>query len=108
MKENKCVIRSNETIKLFLIKRMEEEKINYKDIIIEARKNRLKISKSSFSRWMSADGYKSGSLTQKQILWLCKRYGINVSIKIEYQEEYDPLEAKIKAREFIETFNLKY
>lgn len=107
-KENKCIIRSNKDIKDFMVIRMAELNINVIDVVKEAKSYRLKISQSSFSRWMNATKSEPGVLTQRQILWLCKRYGIDITLTIEYQKDYDPVKAAIEAEKFTQTFHKKY
>ncbi len=102
------MLRSNKDIKDYILMRMDELNLTADDIVREARTYRLKITNSSFSRWINAEKYQEGILTQKQILWLCKRYGVSVLIVISLDKDFDTVKAAGVAEKFIQTFNTKY
>jgi len=84
------IIANNKLIKQKLLIRINELKLSYKSIIEEARRHNIKgITKSSLSVYFNMDSM-HGSLTQKSVVYLCLRYGINIQITVstnEYNEE---------------------
>lgn len=105
--DSKCIIRANKDIKEYMLKRMDELSMTPLDVVKEANKSRLKITASSFSRWLNSSRSEAGILTQKQILWLCKRYGIEFSITLEYKK-FDYAKCVSAANKFLKTYNTKY
>lgn len=72
-------IANNPTIKKHLLKRWEELAMKPGKIMDDAeqREPSMHFSRSTFSRW--SKGVKGG-FSDKQILWLCTRWGIAINI----------------------------
>jgi hypothetical protein len=85
------IIANNKLIKLKLKSRIDELDLSYNSIIAEAKKHNIKgITKSSLSVYFNNIDSLHGSLTQKSVVYLCLRYGINLQITVstsEYNEE---------------------
>lgn len=105
VRQQKCFIRSNKNIKEFVFLRMGELGLSVGDIIKEGNKHRMKFSQSMFSKWINAPGHSQNSLTQKQVLWLCHRLGIEIHLKIEMKEDFSYEEARVDTQKFINRYN---
>lgn len=85
------VIANNILIKKKLKTRIKELGLTYKNIIEESiRHNIVGITKSSLNVYLKHVDSLHGSLTQKSVVYLCKRYGINIRIIVstnEYNEK---------------------
>lgn len=57
------------------------EKSN-KDIVKDARKNGVLIGESNLSRYMK-HGNVIGSISESAIIWLCKRYGVKLTLVVK-------------------------
>lgn len=106
MTDHKDVIRCNQDIKDFVELRMTEAGITINDLCKEANEIfMLKLTPSNFSRWINADRYIKGFPTQKQILWICHRLGITLTLKIELDEEFNYKKSALRAQQFINNYN---
>lgn len=105
VKEQKCFIRGNRDIKDYVILRMAELNMGVADILAESKRYKLNFDQAVFSRWINAKGYVSKGLTQKQVLWLCHRLGIEVHMKIEMKENFNYIEARVDTQKFINQYN---
>lgn len=85
------LIASNILIKRKLKERIVALRLTYDKIIEEAKKHNIKgITKSSLSVYLNNVDSLHGSLTQKAVVYLCLRYGIDIKITVstkEYNEE---------------------
>lgn len=85
------LIANNILIKKKLKTRIKDLGLTYKNIIEESiRHNIIGITKSSLNVYLKNTDSLHGSLTQKSVIYLCKRYGINIRIIVstdEYNEK---------------------
>jgi hypothetical protein len=95
------LIKQNKMIKLFLLKRIKTDlKISFKTIENEALRLKMKgINKSSISKYFKGDNIR-GSLSQKSVLWLCVRYGIEFTIKVKELAPYNEKECLENLKEY--------
>ena len=83
------LIADNRYIKEKLNIRIKELGLTYKNIVEESIKYNIPgITKSSLSVYLKSKESLHGSLTQKAVIYLCLRYGINIRIIIS-ANEYD-------------------
>ena len=85
-KEKKiCLIKSNLDIKQLLFDRITEMGLTYSEVVQDAReKHGRKFTLAMLSRYFSTDdGQLSCQLTQPDVVWMCDRYGIDVTIMVK-------------------------
>jgi len=75
------LIKESKGIHKCLLKRWEELELKDSHIIKDAEERGMKLTKSNMSNYRQSTGVPHG-MTQKQVLWLAIRYGINVMITI--------------------------
>lgn len=79
---NSDIVKDSTTLKQALLDRWEEIGITYGMISEDAKKRGVKgITERAISVWKN-HSYAKGALNQYQILFLCWRYGVNVSLKV--------------------------
>lgn len=76
----KSLIKSSDSIKSELEKRIKELKLSLTDISADADKRGMKISISSLSRYFSNS--KVNNLSEESIIWLAYRYQVYISLII--------------------------
>lgn len=80
MKSTKpSIIKDSKTIHSFILKRIEELKLKPADIIKDAADLNMKIESASLSKYLKHGNCKGG-LSEEIIVWLCFRYGIDLSL----------------------------
>lgn len=83
------IIANDLLIKKKLLARINELGLTFDQIIQESIKHNIKgITKSSLSVYKNSTESVHGSLTQKAVIYLCLRYGVNIRIIVS-TEEYD-------------------
>jgi len=93
------IISNNILIKKKLKTRIKDLGLTYKDIIEESIRHNIQgITKSSLSVYLNNIDSLHGSLTQKAVVYLCKRYGINIRIIVS-TDEYNEKECLKKVEE---------
>lgn len=82
---NRSLIRRNETIRQLLKERFESLELTQKNVIEDAQKHEFHIECANLNRYLKNNekGLGRNTLTEPQILWLCKRYCISISITVE-------------------------
>lgn len=88
--KRKCVIKESKKIYKALWGRFNNLGLSYSDIVADAAHHDRKFTSSSLSRYykqFDEDGnFKEavkGSLSQEDLIWLCLRYCINISLTVE-------------------------
>ena len=90
------VIKNSKKIRKLLFERFNEQHMLYSDIVADAERHGVNIDKPRLSRYFKMDRYSNfvgdvrSSLSEDTILWLCDRWGIDVSFevkKIKWDEE---------------------
>ncbi len=76
------IVKQSEALRRHLRDRLEELKVTYQNIIDESKKYKMSITKSNLSIYFNRSENK-GILTQRQIIWMCFRYGITIFLTIE-------------------------
>ena len=87
--QGRDIIKSSVKLRQLLMQRFEELDLSFNNVIREAKLHGMKLNKSGFSRYFSQTHPTGNILTQFQILWLTKRYGIEITFsikKLEYDE----------------------
>lgn len=79
-KKQNCIVKNNSDIRELLFKRITEQKMLWIDVVADAKKYDRLLHISQISRYFN--GTTQNALCQDDILWLCMRYGINVSIEV--------------------------
>ena len=103
MKKQKKVdlIVSSQNLKNAIKKRISELNLSYSDIIKDAEeKNVIGITKSSISIYFNSNYPASGCLSQKNVIWLALRYGIDLKVIIKLIEPYDEKAALKKLKKY--------
>jgi len=84
-----CVIKESAEIRELLVHRMNDASLSYGDVIDDAATHDVTLDKGSLSRFFKTNektGYficdTRNSLKQEDILWLCKRYGIQTHLQV--------------------------
>lgn len=84
--------------KMLKYRLFEELKLSYGKIIHNATEDGINgINKANLSKYFGSEDSISGSISQRSVLYLCVRYGINTGLKasfVDYNE--DALKAKVK------------
>lgn len=89
------IVKNSVKIRQKLLERFTELNLTYQDVCNDAGKYGRAIHRSNLSRFFKQDGVgnfkkDSISLSHELILWLCKRWGIEVSMtvkKLQYNEK---------------------
>ena len=94
---NQSLIRKDSRIRTLLSERFKELGITQKEVIEDAGWFDFIILPSNLNRYLKNNekGEGRNTLTEPQILWLCNRYCINVSIVV-LPEKYNYVKAKKK------------
>lgn len=103
MKKQKKVdlIVSSQNLKKAIKKRIDELNLSYNDIIKDAEEKKVVgITKSSISIYFNSNHPASGCLSQKNIIWLALRYGIDIKVIIKLIEPYSEGEALKKLKKY--------
>jgi len=103
-----CAITRNDDIRQALIIRITELGLIWQDVILDAKKHGIPVDAGNFSRYINkkirrkpqqikpnckrrrkSPPYKRPGIGEQIILWLCRRYGIdvNVTVKLNPYEE---------------------
>jgi len=85
--KNTCIIRSDATIKLMLQEQIKKHDIRYNDLIANAERQGIIVSKAQISRYFTSDDEINGLPTQEAILSMCKFLKISVKVRAEYVEK---------------------
>ncbi len=91
------IIKENGEIYVAICTRKQSLGLTYFDICTEAAKYNVKISKAALSNYFKRKP--RVTLTEQAILWICDRYGIDVSVIVdakEYNEFNSLLKTKVK------------
>lgn len=75
-----CVIKQHNEIREILYKRITERNLLWKEVVADAKALGWQLHLSQLSRYFKAANQQS--LSQEDILWLCKRYGVDITIQI--------------------------
>jgi hypothetical protein len=80
------IVTASKPLKKMLKMRIKEELgLSYGKIIANAKEDGISgLNKSNLSLYFGNDKPMSGSISQKSLLYLCVRYGINVGIKASF------------------------
>ncbi len=89
VQKNKCIIKSNSTIRDLLFKRIADQNLLFIDVVQDARKRGRCIDQGALSRYMNKNFQSVSTLSQENILWLCVRYGVDVQIEAKYIGVYN-------------------
>lgn len=82
----KDIIRDSKLIREHIIKAMEENSLQQKDILSWAKKEELVLDGASISRYLSNDQSNKTTMTQEQVIWLCKKLKIDVDIVVSHRK----------------------
>ena len=82
------IIRHNDIIRNAIKARIDELNLSYNDIIKDAKKYNVSLSKSALSTYFN--GVKKRGLTHRQVLWLGTRY--NLTIKVSCKRNTNTIE----------------
>jgi hypothetical protein len=83
------IVKISSPIKKHLKDRFAELNLSYDKIVKDAKDRGFSLSKSCLSVYFNNEDLKKNYPTQKQIIWLCLRYGIDIKLnvkKLEYNE----------------------
>jgi hypothetical protein len=92
------IITGSSHIKKTVKKRLFDDlQLSYGKIIANAKEDGIGgINKANLSKYFSSDSPVSGSISQKSLLYLCVRYGINIRAIVKPMP-YNEVEAKQRA-----------
>lgn len=76
-----CLIKHNDEIREILFKRITERNMLWKEVIADAAKLGRQLHQSQLSRYFNK--HDRMSIGQSDIIWLCKRYGVTVTVNVE-------------------------
>jgi len=76
---HRCLVRESEKIRELLNNRFNRLKLTSRAITIDARINKRGINEASLSRYRK-HGNIQGSLPTEEIMWLCDRYSIRLTL----------------------------
>lgn len=93
-------IKNNELIRLSILKRMNDENLQQRDLIADAAEHGMSISAASLSRYLKPEREEKRSiLTDFQVLWICARWCIRVEIIVQLDKyDYKSAMKRIKAQ----------
>lgn len=78
------IIKDNIEIREALFKRITELQLTLKDVTIQAeRQFGRKIHPSQLSRYFSETPSPGPKITEDDVIWLCIRYGIDISLDVK-------------------------
>lgn len=83
-----CKIKSDITIKSYLLRRFHENGVSFINVVKDAQKNGVKISPSQLCRYINSKSQPKFGLKQSDVLWLCKRWGIDVAVSAIYNNNF--------------------
>lgn len=75
------LIRTNRKIKSLLVFKFREEGLLNRDVIRDAKDFGYNISEASLSKYINKEEITTGSLTEKDVVFLCARWGVDINIE---------------------------
>lgn len=82
MKTSHDIVKASEAIKDSLKQRFKELDLSYSYLIADAEKYGRKLDKGNLSRYLNKPYPVKPCLTQEQILWLCIRYEVPITLLV--------------------------
>jgi ribosome-binding protein aMBF1 (putative translation factor) len=77
------IVRSNTDIRVAIKAAIEKKGYSYDDLIYEAEKKKIVITKAALSRYLNSKIQVKSIPTQEAILFLCEHLKINVELSVE-------------------------
>ena len=77
----RSIVKDSERIRKLLKERFDDQRLRAKDIVVDANEKGLNINESSLSRYLNHGNTRS-SISEEAIIWLCFRYGIQITLLI--------------------------
>lgn len=91
------------TLKKRLQIRFLAEKLKVADVVRDANEKGMKtITKEKLSRYFNHDTPIKGFPTQKDILWLCTRWGLEIKLSVTLKNPYSTEESIEQAKQIME------
>lgn len=84
---NHSIVKSNLTIKEFLFKRWTELGLLFSEVVKDAQKENRNITSAQLSRYINTSYQVVSGLSEVEILWLCEKYNIKVTLQVEYGKD---------------------
>jgi hypothetical protein len=81
------LIRDSERIRMHVIEAMKRKGYMHKHILELAEKDGKSIDAGAFSRWLKNDTSQRSTISQEEVIWLCKKLQISVTLTIKFKNE---------------------
>lgn len=80
--QHRCLIRESLKIRTLLNERFSKLELSSRDITYDARNSGREFTEANLCRYRKHGNIK-GSLKTADIIWLCERYGIELTLKVK-------------------------